>query len=92
MKGYLDSKTEGHCVASECRVGESLKRVSSDKALRERAYGPRKMDNPSVYSACYFGEKWHIDQVRFIYSFFFHYKIFAFVVRIQHLFLVQGAM
>ena len=63
MKGYLDSQTSGHCVAAEGRVASSLKRVSTEEVLAERAYGPRRMENPSVYSADYFGEKWHIDQV-----------------------------
>lgn len=63
MKGYLESKTPGSCVASEARVLQSLNRVSTPEAKEERAYGSRHIENPSVYSATYFGEKWHIDQV-----------------------------
>ena len=58
MTGFLS--TQGLRCA-EKRVGQSLKRVSSEYHAQRQA-NTQRQTNPIPYQANYFGEKCHIDQ------------------------------
>lgn len=60
MRGYLES-TAGHHVASEKRIGQSLKRVAPQHHVR-RHERTANLRNPQPYHAEYFGHKLHVDQ------------------------------